>query len=90
MKAKVLTDEGRAKYGLRKETVEPVFGQTKECRGFRRFSMRGQEACEAEWSLVSAAHNLLKLARYGAEAMAKQAARAATLPKSATPLPVAA
>ena len=90
MKAKVLTDEGREKYGLRKETVEPVFGQTKECRGFRRFSMRGQEACEAEWSLVCASHNLLKLARYGAKAMAKQAARVATLPKSATPLPVAA
>jgi len=90
MKAKVLTDEGRAKYGLRKETVEPVFGQTKECRGFRRFSMRGQEACEAEWSLVCASHNLLKLARYGAKAMAEQSARAAALPKNATPLLVAA
>ncbi|MDO8587662.1 MAG: IS1182 family transposase, partial [Armatimonadota bacterium] len=90
MKAKVLTDEGRAKYGLRKETVEPVFGQTKECRGFRRFSMRGQEACEAEWSFVCAAHDLLKLARYGAKAMAQQAARVAVLPKNATPLLVAA
>lgn len=86
MKAKVLTDEGREKYGLRKETAEPVFGQIKECRGFRRFSMRGQEACEAEWNLVCAAHNLLKLARYGAKAMAKQAARVATLPKNPTPL----
>jgi transposase len=72
MKSKVLTDEGRAKYGLRKETVEPVFGQIKRCMGFRQFSMRGQEACEAEWSLVCAAHNLLKLFRYGASAMAKQ------------------
>jgi len=90
MKAKVLTDEGRAEYGLRKETVEPVFGQIKECRGFRRFSMRGQEACEAEWSLVCAAHNLLKLARYGAKAMAEQTVRVAAFPKNATPFLVAA
>jgi transposase len=73
MRSKVLTDEGRAKYGIRKETVEPVFGQIKRCIGFEEFSMRGQEACEAEWNLVCAAHNLLKLFRHGATAMAKQA-----------------
>ena len=73
MKSKVLTDEGRAKYGLRKETVEPVFGQIKQCMGFRQFSMRGKQACEAEWSLVCACHNLLKLFRYGASALAEQA-----------------
>lgn len=73
MKSKVLTDAGREKYGLRKVTVEPVFGQIKRCMGFREFSMRGQEACEAEWNLVCAAHNLLKLFRHGAVAMAKQA-----------------
>ena len=71
MKSKALTEEGRAKYGLRKETVEPVFGQIKRCMGFREFSMRGQQACEAEWNLVCAAHNLLKLFRYGARAMTK-------------------
>lgn len=73
MKSKVLTDVGREKYGLRKVTVEPVFGQVKRCMGFRQFSMRGQEACQAEWNLVCAAHNLLKLFRHGAVAMAKQA-----------------
>ena len=73
MRSKVLTDEGRAKYGLRKETAEPVFGQIKQCMGFRQFSMRGQDACDAEWSLVCACHNLLKLFRYGAAALAKQA-----------------
>lgn len=72
MKSKVLTDEGRKKYGLRKKTVEPVFGQIKECRGFRRFSMRGTEKCEAEWSLVCASHNMLKLFRHGAAAKLKQ------------------
>jgi len=73
MKSKVLTDEGRKKYGLRKETVEPVFGQIKECRGFRRFSMRGAEKCEDEWGFVCASHNLLKLFRHGAAAKLKQA-----------------
>jgi len=73
MKSKVLTDVGRERYGLRKQTVEPVFGQIKRCMGFREFSMRGVEACEAEWNLVCAAHNLLKLFRHGAVAMAKMA-----------------
>ena len=73
MKSKVLTDDGRAKYGLRKETVEPVFGQIKRCMGFRQFSMRGKNACEAEWSLVCAAHNLKKLFKYGAAAAQRKA-----------------
>jgi transposase len=73
MKAKVLSEQGRKKYGLRKTTVEPVFGQIKSCMGFRQFSMRGQEACDAEWSFVCAAHNLLKLFRYGAAALSKKA-----------------
>jgi transposase len=73
MKSKVLTDEGRKKYGLRKETVEPVFGQIKECRGFRRFSMRGQDKCDGEWSFVCATHNLLKLFRHGAAAKLRKA-----------------
>jgi hypothetical protein len=73
MRSKVLTEDGRARYGLRKETVEPVFGQIKRCMGLRQFSMRGVDACEAEWSLVCAAHNLLKLFRYGAAAAAQKA-----------------
>jgi hypothetical protein len=90
MKSKVLTDDGRAKYGLRKETVEPVFGQIKRCMGFRGFSMRGQDACEAEWSLVCACHNLLKLFRYGASAMAKQAQEYAAAGQRSDALAVAA
>jgi transposase len=90
MKSKVLTNEGRAKYGLRKETVEPVFGQIKRCMGFREFSMRGQEACEAEWNLVCACHNLLKLFRYGASAMAKQAQEYAAAGQRCDALAVAA
>jgi transposase len=90
MKSKVLTDEGRAKYGLRKETAEPVFGQVKRCMGFREFSMRGQEACEAEWSLVCACHNLLKLFRHGASAMKRQAQERAAAGLGADTLALAA
>lgn len=90
MKSKVLTAAGREKYGLRKVTVEPVFGQIKRCLGFREFSMRGQEACEAEWNLVCAAHNLLKLFRYGAAAMAKQVQECAIAGQSMDILAVAA
>jgi transposase len=51
-------------YRLRKQTVEPVFGQIKEARGFRRFLHRGLAAVRAEWRLVCTAHNLLKLAAH--------------------------
>ena len=43
MQAKLRTAGGRAVYGLRKGVVEPVFGQIKGARGFRRFSLRGLE-----------------------------------------------
>ena len=52
----------RSRYRLRKQTVEPVFGHIKECRGFRRFLLRGLAKVQAEWALVCTAHNLLKLA----------------------------
>ncbi len=65
MKQKLQTDAGRAIYKMRKAIVEPVFGQIKECRYFRRFSLRGLENVRAEWKLVCATHNLLKLFRSG-------------------------
>ena len=51
----------RSRYRLRKQTVEPVFGQIKECRGFRQFLLRGLAKVRGEWSLACTAHNLLKL-----------------------------
>ncbi len=65
MKRKLRTIKGRATYSKRKAIVEPVFGQIKEIRGFRRFSFRGQEKVRAEWSLICLTHNLLKLFRNG-------------------------
>jgi hypothetical protein len=49
-------------YRLRKQTVEPVFGQIKQARGFRQFLLRGLDNVQAEWSMICAVHNLLKLA----------------------------
>ena len=65
MAAKVRTAAGRALYARRKVIVEPVFGQIKEARGFRRFLLRGLEKIRGEWCLVCLTHNLLKLWRYG-------------------------
>jgi transposase len=50
--------EGKEIYKKRKQTVEPVFGVIKEILGFRRFSLRGEEETNAEWSLVCTAYNL--------------------------------
>ena len=53
----------RSRYRLRKQIVEPVFGQIKQARGFRQFLLRGIEKVKAEWALICTAHNLTKLAR---------------------------
>jgi len=65
MARKLRTIKGRATYSLRKQIVEPVFGQIKGARNFRQFSFRGLENCQQEWDLVCLTHNLLKLFRNG-------------------------
>ena len=65
MRSKLRTESGRAVYKMRKAIVEPVFGQIKELRGFRRFSLRGKQNVRREWRLVCAVSNLLKLFRSG-------------------------
>ncbi len=65
MERKLLTERGRKLYKIRGKTVEPVFGQIKDVRGFDRFMRRGIEACRSERSLICATHNLLKLWRSG-------------------------
>jgi hypothetical protein len=61
MRHKLGTEAGRSIYKMRKAIVEPVFGQIKEQRGFRRFSLRGADNVRREWKLVCLASNLLKL-----------------------------
>ena len=64
MQAKLRTPAGQKLYAQRKTIVEPVFGQIKGARGFRRFSLRGLLKIAGEWCLVCLTHNLLKLWRY--------------------------
>jgi transposase len=64
MFATLASEQGKARYALRKQTVEPVFGQLKERQDARRFTRRGLAACDAEWKLLCGTHNLLKLWRH--------------------------
>jgi transposase len=61
----LLTTRGRRVYKKRGQTVEPVFGQIKSARGCDRFLRRGKAACDGEWKMLCATHNLLKLWRSG-------------------------
>jgi DDE family transposase len=61
MREQLATDEGKALYRQRQAIIEPVFAQTKHNRRIDRFQRRGLWACRAEWRLITATHNLLKL-----------------------------
>jgi len=63
MRAKLRRAGHRSRYRLRKQVVEPAFGQIKQARGFRQFLLRGLDKVRGEWALVCIAHNLLKLAQ---------------------------
>lgn len=62
MTAKLKRAGHRSRYRLRKQIVEPVFGQIKQARGFRQFLLRGIDKVKAEWALICTAHNLAKFA----------------------------
>ena len=55
------TKQGRALYGLRKQTVEPVFGIIKRVMGWSQMSMRGLDKARGEWSLVTMSWNIKRL-----------------------------
>ena len=65
MDRKLLTKRGRRLYKKRSQIIEPVFGQTKACRGIDRFQRRGLANCQSEWKVICGTHNLLKLWRSG-------------------------
>lgn len=65
MAHKLRTETGKSIYKMRKAIVEPVFGQIKERRGFRRFSFRGLGCAGLEWKLICLTGNILKLFRSG-------------------------
>ena len=67
MYRKLRTKKGRAEYARRKAIPEPVFGQIRVGQGFGHFLLRGLDKVRAEWALVCAGHNLLKLWRSGSQ-----------------------
>lgn len=62
MRHTLKTQAGRKAYGLRKQTVEPVFGIIKAVMGFRQFMLRGLDKVRSEWTLVCLAWNLKRMA----------------------------
>jgi transposase len=65
MRERLSTAAGRAAYARRKQTVEPVFGHIKACRGFRQFLLPGLAAVRGEWALLCTVHNLLRVYQRG-------------------------
>jgi hypothetical protein len=61
MRAVLATDYGHERYRKRKQTVEPLFGNTKHNSGFYRFHRRGRIKVRLEWRLLMTTHNLTKL-----------------------------
>ncbi len=61
MAAKLASEDGRALYRLRQQTVEPVFGIIKAVLGFTGFSLRGLDKVAGEWDLVALAYNCKRL-----------------------------
>ena len=62
MKHHLKTGHGRKLYGLRKQTVEPVFGIIKSVMRFRQFLLRGLDSVRGEWNLVTMAWNIKRMA----------------------------
>jgi transposase len=63
MRNELVSDDGHELYRRRAQIIEPVFAHTKIQRRTDRFQRRGLRACRAEWRLIAATHNLLKLWR---------------------------
>ena len=63
MKDKLDTEDGKARYAKRQQSVEPVFGIIKSAMGFNRFRLRGLHNVAAEWMLTALAYNCRRLHR---------------------------
>ena len=64
MRAKLDTEEGTEQYQNRMSTVEPVFGQMKQNRGFREFLLRGKRKTRIEFLMMCTVHNIKKIADF--------------------------
>jgi hypothetical protein len=65
MKRAIDSERGRALYGGRFATVEPVFGNLRYNKGLDRFTLRGQKKVDTQWKLFCLVHNIEKLAHHG-------------------------
>ena len=65
MQRRLDTPEGRAQYGRRFATVEPVLGDLRGNRRLDRFTLRGQCKVDGQWKLYCLVHDIEKLARHG-------------------------
>jgi hypothetical protein len=65
MRERIDSSEGRARYGRRFATVEPVFGNLRHNKQLNRFTLRGQTKVDAQWKLYCLVHNIEKLAHHG-------------------------
>lgn len=65
MQKRIDSPEGRARYGQRFATVEPVFGNLRYNKGLDRFTLRGRKKVDAQWKLFCLVHNIEKLAHHG-------------------------
>ena len=82
MKAKMETDDARALYKRRKQTVEPVFGIIKSAIGFARFRLRGIANVTTEWTLIALAYNCRRIARLHGSGVCGHGDRAVRRPPS--------
>lgn len=60
---KMATPEAKALYKLRRQTVEPSFGDAKQHRNYRRVHGRGLAKAKGHTALTVLAHNLYELVR---------------------------
>ena len=63
MKVRLETEDAKALYKLRKQTVEPVVGIIKSAIGFARFRLRGLQKVATEWTLIALACNCRRIRR---------------------------
>ena len=88
MRALLASEHGRERYAKRKQTVEPLFGDTKHNRGFIRFHRRGRTKVRTEFRLLMMAHNLTKVHRHHLAILAGYSRRYTATPRNlAVPLP---
>ena len=65
MQHRLDTPAGRAAYGRRFATVEPVFGNLRYNKRLDRFTLRGRTKVNGQWQLFCLVHNIEKLTNAG-------------------------